>query len=76
MLYLPVIEEEESYLRKKFPEFAEYEQRVSRLWPRLSRQGASGERFRSDLYLRNQEYQAFGGFLAVMALLVAKRVFW
>jgi protein-S-isoprenylcysteine O-methyltransferase Ste14 len=74
MLYLPVIEEEESYLRKKFPEFAEYEQRVSRLWPRLSRQGASRERFRSDLYLRNQEYQAFGGFLVVMALLVAKRV--
>jgi protein-S-isoprenylcysteine O-methyltransferase Ste14 len=65
MLYLPVIEEEENYLRKKFPEYTEYQQRVPRLWPRLSRQGSSRNRFRSDLYLRNQEYQALAGFLAV-----------
>jgi protein-S-isoprenylcysteine O-methyltransferase Ste14 len=76
LLYLPVIEEEESYLRKKFPDFAAYERRVPRLWPRFSREGASRERFRFDLYTRNQEYQAFAGFLVVMALLVAKRVFW
>jgi protein-S-isoprenylcysteine O-methyltransferase Ste14 len=76
LLYLPVIEEEESYLRKKFPEYAVYEQRVPRLWPRLSRQGGSRNSFRPELYVRNQEYRAMTGFLAVMALLAAKRLYW
>lgn len=76
MLYLPVIEEEESYLRKKFPEYAAYERRVPRLWPKLARAERSGARFRMDLYLRNQEYQAFAGFLVVMALLAAKSIYW
>ena len=75
-LYLPVIEEEESYLRTKFPEYAEYERRVPRLWPRLARGHPPGARFRFDLYLRNQEYQALAGFLVVMALLAAKKIYW
>jgi protein-S-isoprenylcysteine O-methyltransferase Ste14 len=77
MLYLPVIEEEESYLRKKFPEYADYERRVPRLWPKPSRgRSASRARFRFDLYLRNQEYQALAAFLVVLALLAAKKVYW
>jgi protein-S-isoprenylcysteine O-methyltransferase Ste14 len=76
MLYLPVIEEEENYLRQRFPAYAEYERRVPRLWPRLARERSSDARFRFDLYLRNQEYQALAGFLAVMALLVTKRIYW
>lgn len=76
MLYLPVIEEEESYLRQKFPEYAAYERHVPRLWPKLSRQGSPGACFRLDLYVRNQEYQAFAGFLVVMAVLVTKRLYW
>jgi hypothetical protein len=75
MLYLPVIEEEEKYLRNKFPEYGAYERHVPRLWPRMSRQGCSRNRFRSDLYVRNQEYQALAGFLAVMALLAVKRLY-
>jgi protein-S-isoprenylcysteine O-methyltransferase Ste14 len=76
LLYVPVIEEEESYLRNKFPDYAAYEQRVPRLWPRLSRHGSSAARFRRDLYLRNQEYQAFAGFAVVMMILVAKKLYW
>jgi protein-S-isoprenylcysteine O-methyltransferase Ste14 len=76
LLYLPVIEEEESYLRDKFPEYAAYERRVPRLWPKPARGGSSGGRFRFELYLRNQEYQAFGGFVVVMAMLAAKSFYW
>jgi protein-S-isoprenylcysteine O-methyltransferase Ste14 len=75
MLYLPVIEEEENYLRKKFPQYAEYERRVPRLWPKLARPGSPRARFRWDLYVRNQEYQALAGFLVVMALLAAKKLY-
>jgi protein-S-isoprenylcysteine O-methyltransferase Ste14 len=76
MLYLPVIEEEESYLREKFPEYAQYERRVPRLWPRLAAENTPRARFRLELYLRNQEYQALAGFLAVMASLVIKKMYW
>src|SRR6202140_458964 len=34
-IYLPVIHDEESYLRTKFPEFEEYARRVPRMFPRL-----------------------------------------
>ena len=76
LLYLPVIEEEEGYLREKFPEYAQYERRVPRLWPRLATGDTSKMRFRLDLYLRNQEYQALAGFLAVIASLVIKKLYW
>jgi protein-S-isoprenylcysteine O-methyltransferase Ste14 len=76
LLYLPVIEEEESYLRQRFLEYADYERRVPRLWPRLARYGSASSRFQPALYLRNQEYQALAGFLVVMTLLVIKRLYW
>jgi hypothetical protein len=72
----PVIEEEESYLRQRFLEYADYERRVPRLWPRLARYGSNSSRFQPALYLRNQEYQALAGFLVVMTLLVIKRLYW
>ncbi len=61
LIYLPVIELEEQHLRKLFPEYAEYANTVPALWPRVGRGGA--ERFRSALYVKNQEYQALLGFL-------------
>lgn len=75
LLYLPVIEEEESYLRDKFPGYAEYASRVPRLWPKRTALAPSQVKFQWDLYTRNQEYQAFAGFLVVMAVLVAKKLF-
>src|SRR5882672_3161577 len=35
-IYIPVIRDEESFLRQKFPEFDEYARRVPRIFPRLT----------------------------------------
>ncbi|MCS6952357.1 MAG: isoprenylcysteine carboxylmethyltransferase family protein [Bryobacterales bacterium] len=72
-VYLPVIELEEQHLRKLFPSYASYAERVPMLRPRLrpySRQG----RFEWMLYRRNQEYQALAAFLAAALFLVGKVV--
>jgi len=69
LIYLPVVELEEQHLRSLFPEYADYAQRVPRLWPRLTR---SRGNFRWSLYQRNQEYQALGGFLVGVAVLIWK----
>ena len=71
LIYLPVIELEEQHLRHLFPGFEAYAQRVPALWPSLSA-GTSDARFRWALYGRNREYQALLGWLAGVALLVAK----
>ena len=36
-IYMPVIRDEETFLRQKFPEFEEYAQRVPSMFPRLTR---------------------------------------
>lgn len=71
LVYLPVIELEEQHLRKLFPEYAEYAERVPALWPRV-RAGGPPAAFRWSLYRRNEEYQALLGFLAGALLLVWK----
>ncbi len=70
-IYLPAIELEEQHLRKLFPNFAAYAERVPALWPTLHPMRGS-ERFRWSLYVRNREYQALIGFALGAALLVAK----
>ncbi len=69
LVYLPVIQNEEQHLRKIFPGYAEYADRVPALWPRVG-QALGGQRFRWALYRKNQEYQAGLGFLAGLAYLV------
>jgi protein-S-isoprenylcysteine O-methyltransferase Ste14 len=69
LIYLPVVELEEQHLRSLFPEYADYANRVPRLWPRLT--GSRGN-FRWSLYKRNQEYQALAGFLVGVAVLIWK----
>jgi protein-S-isoprenylcysteine O-methyltransferase Ste14 len=72
-IYLPVIRDEEIFLRQKFPEFEEYTRRVPRMFPRLT--GASGEAppgFSLDLYLKHREYNALLGVLGMMAALIVK----
>jgi len=71
LIYLPVIELEEQHLRKLFPDFAAYANRVPPLWPTL-RPAKSEHRFRWSLYVHNREYQALLGFLAGAAFLIAK----
>ncbi len=71
VVYLPVVGEEESHLRKLFPEYVAYAAQVPRLWPRRS-PAFPGGRFQWKLYLRNKEYQALLAYLVVAALLVGK----
>jgi protein-S-isoprenylcysteine O-methyltransferase Ste14 len=71
LVYLPAIEQEEQHLRKLFPEYDAYAERVPMLrwnW----RGAAAGERFRFSLYRRNQEYNAALGFAAGALFLVWK----
>jgi protein-S-isoprenylcysteine O-methyltransferase Ste14 len=70
-IYLPAIELEEQHLRKLFPDFAAYAERVPALWPTLTPMQRP-ERFRWDLYIRNREYQALIGFLIGAAYLMAR----
>jgi protein-S-isoprenylcysteine O-methyltransferase Ste14 len=73
LVYLPVIEQEEQHLRKIFPGYAEYADRIPALWPKFSTKCAKmGNPFRVALYLKNQEYKAAVGFLLGLLLLTWK----
>ena len=68
LVYFPVIEQEEAHLRKLFPKFGDYANRVPMLIPRQPPAGPlSG--FRGKLYLRNQEYKALIAFALAFAYL-------
>lgn len=71
LIYLPVIELEEQHLRHLFPRFSAYAERVPALWPSLGAEKPDAP-FRWALYVRNREYQALLGWLAGVALLLAK----
>ena len=76
-VYLPVIQNEEQHLRKIFPEYAAYAERVPALIPRIPAipgidPGNNPNPFRGSLYLKNQEFQAGLGFLAGMLFLLWK----
>jgi protein-S-isoprenylcysteine O-methyltransferase Ste14 len=75
-IYIPVVRDEEAFLRQKFPEFEEYARRVPRMFPSFTRapstlNKASGG-FSMDLYLKHREYNALLGALAMIAALIAK----
>lgn len=71
LVYLPVVELEEQYLRELFPAFPEYESRVHKLLPRPPSRLA-GKTFQWRLYRHNREYEALLGFLAGVAVLFWK----
>jgi protein-S-isoprenylcysteine O-methyltransferase Ste14 len=75
-IYLPVIHDEEAFLRTKFADFEEYARRVPRMLPKLIRhsgdEGNVSAGFSWDLYLKHREYNALLGALAMMAALMAK----
>ncbi len=74
-IYLPVIRDEEAFLRQKFPEFEEYARRVPRMFPRLTPRSTAGPAgFSMDLYLKHREYNALLGALAMLAALVVKTI--
>ena len=71
-IYLPVIRNEEEFLRQTFPGFNEYAQNVPRLLPRWSAFGQHRGAFSPPLYWQHREYNAILGTAALMAALVAK----
>src|SRR5216684_1667909 len=70
-IYVPVIWDEEAFLRRTFPEFDEYARRVPRMLPRITPQPSeekeSSAGFSSALYLKHREYNALLGALAMTA---------
>lgn len=74
LVYLPVIRNEEEFLRETFPGFDEYCRHVPRLFPRLtSYRGASGSMaFSGALYRKHREYNALLGSIVLLLALVAK----
>jgi len=75
-IYLPVIRDEERFLRGKFSEFEEYAGRVPRMFPRFVSHVSNGKEassgFSLDLYLKHREYNALLGALGMVAVLIVK----
>lgn len=73
-IYVPVIRDEEEFLRENFPEFEEYARRVPRMLPRIvpARLGGDNGRFSLELYLKHKEWNALLGTVAMCALLWLK----
>jgi protein-S-isoprenylcysteine O-methyltransferase Ste14 len=75
-IYLPVIRDEEAFLRRTFSEFDEYAGRVPRMLPRLvpaagvSEDASTG--FSWELYWKHREYNALVGAAGMMAALIVK----
>lgn len=78
-IYLPVIRDEEAFLRRTFPGFEEYARWVPRLWPRLTPHSRSESEppagFSFALYQKHREYNALLGAVAMMAVLTVKKIF-
>lgn len=76
-IYLPVIGDEESFLRQRFPEFDEYARRVPRMFPRILQRADTPEPsagFSFDLYRKHREYNALLGALAMLAGLIVRMI--
>ena len=78
-IYVPVIQDEETFLRKTFPEFDEYARQVPRMFPRLRPYSVYEETsagFSIDLYLKHREYNALLGAWGVFLALIVKLLFY
>jgi protein-S-isoprenylcysteine O-methyltransferase Ste14 len=75
-IYLPVIRDEEAFLRQKFPDFEEYARRVPRMLPRFKLHSGPDRSVRSNftwgLYLQHREYNALMGAAAMLLGLTLK----
>jgi protein-S-isoprenylcysteine O-methyltransferase Ste14 len=71
LVYLPAIELEEQHLRRIFPDYAGYADRVRRFLPIAKWQG-SAARFSWKRYSRNEEYKAAVGLALAAAWLVIR----
>jgi protein-S-isoprenylcysteine O-methyltransferase Ste14 len=74
-IYIPVIRDEEAFLRQKFPEFEDYMRRVPRMLPRLTPYSGSTDEsggFSLELYLKHREWNALLGVVGMMAALIVR----
>jgi protein-S-isoprenylcysteine O-methyltransferase Ste14 len=74
-IYLPVIYGEESFLRRRFPNYEAYEDKVPRLLPKISAPNRGDVKFSWDLYRKHREYNALIGAIAMIAFLLVK-MYW
>jgi len=74
-VYVPVIRSEQNYLRQNFPAYENYARRVPALLPRTLWFPAVAQGFSRELYFRHREYNALLGAAAMLAVLVAK-ILW
>jgi protein-S-isoprenylcysteine O-methyltransferase Ste14 len=75
VIYVPVIRDEEKFLRHRFPEFEEYAKTVPRMLPRLTAHSGDGQGscgFSSELYLKHREYNALLGTVGMIGALIVK----
>jgi protein-S-isoprenylcysteine O-methyltransferase Ste14 len=74
-IYVPVIRDEETFLRQRFPEFGDYARRVPRMFPRITAHSATKNEpagFSTDLYLKHREYNALIGSVLLTCALILK----
>ena len=71
-IYLPVIFDEERFLRQRFPDFDAYARSVPRILPRYKAQEKNPGSFSWDLYWKHREYNAALGSGTIVAILIAK----
>jgi protein-S-isoprenylcysteine O-methyltransferase Ste14 len=74
VIYVPVIQAEEKFLRERFPQFENYADHVPLLFPRLTAFEANRGGFSWDLYRKHREYNSLLGSSAIAAALVAKLI--
>ncbi|HET8549596.1 MAG TPA: isoprenylcysteine carboxylmethyltransferase family protein [Bryobacteraceae bacterium] len=70
-VYLPVIELEEQHLRKLFPAYGPYAERVPLVVPRFRALGVVGG-WTERLYRKNEEWKALLAYAAALGFLIAK----
>lgn len=75
LIYVPVIQAEEMFLRERFAQYDSYARRVPRLLPKTVWFPGLTDGFTSELYWRHREYNALIGAAAMLAALAAK-IFW
>ncbi|HVN20492.1 MAG TPA: isoprenylcysteine carboxylmethyltransferase family protein [Dongiaceae bacterium] len=77
VIYVPVIRDEERFLRERFPQFEEYSKRVPRMLPRLipARVGEGSATFSLQLYLKHREWNALLGSVLLIGALILKMNF-
>lgn len=72
LIYVPVIQGEQKYLRSQFPAYADYTRSVPSLLPRTLWFAGMTNGFSRELYFRHREYNSLLGAAAIVVVLIAK----